>query len=566
MFFERVQLNESESALTGLTELSSVALGGRVLSVSDEFFAEAFHLLLVEPAPSLKGQFGPNGALYSGWETRRHNPTYDWCIIKLGTSGTIVGFDIDTSNFNGNEAPEASVEAFYDPLSNDPEPTDSRWKEVLPKVKLGPSSRHLFTISDAPSATFVKLNMYPDGGIARFRVYGHVKAVMPAGPTELFDLAHVFAGGKVEFVSDQHFGVGSNLILPGRGKNMGDGWETKRSRVPGHKDWVIIKLAAPGILEQVELDTAHFKGNFPESCEIHAVSSASDINWTVERSENEDWTLILPRTRLGPHRQHYFQLENVEGTPFTHIKLTIHPDGGLKRVRILGRRADVGTAEAVENASELPELDPVVVITPSNKPMSKTIIPVLPLSPEAFAPFGQVIQAYGDPAAAPKGVKITPANAGTASKFHKLALLAASYPENAGATTGLSVYRCQPSKDINENDRTLTLTVLERHSFTNQAFIPMGSGPGEGLTDPGHRYLVVVAQNGESDRPNLKTLRAFAASTAQGIVYNTGIWHQPMTVLDKALDFTCVETQIGNGGIEDCEVIELEESVQLRLP
>jgi len=66
--------------------------------------------------------------------------------------------------------------------------------------------------------------------------------VIPVWSTKSFDLAHVFAGGRVEFVSDQHFGVGSNLILPGRGKHMGDGWETKRSRAEGHKDWVIIKL------------------------------------------------------------------------------------------------------------------------------------------------------------------------------------------------------------------------------------------------------------------------------------------------------------------------------------
>ncbi|KAJ4001585.1 galactose-binding domain-like protein [Lentinula boryana] len=568
MSFEQIQLSESGNTFSGLTELSSVALGGRVLSVSDEFFAEAFHLLLVESAPSLKGQFGPNGALYSGWETRRHNPTYDWCIIKLGASGRIFGFDIDTTNFNGNEAPEASIEAFFDPLSNAPESTDIRWTEILPKVKLGPSSRHLFTIPNAPSATFVKLNMFPDGGIARFRVYGHVQAVMPEEPTELFDLAHVFAGGRVEFVSDQHFGIGSNLILPGRGTNMGDGWETKRSRLPGHKDWVIIRLAAPGFLEQVELDTAHFKGNFPESCEIHALASMSDMKWTVERSESENWTLILPRTKLGPHRQHYFQLENVEGTPFTHIKLTIHPDGGLKRVRIIGRRADVGTAGAlaVQVASVLREPDSLPVNKSSIKPVFETTIPVLPLTPEAFMPFGQVIQAYNDHTAVPKGTMITPANAGTANKFHKLALLAATYPDNSGATTGLSVYRCQPLKDVNENDRTTALAALERHPFTNQAFIPMGSGRGEGLVESGHRYLVVVAKNGEDDRPDLKTLRAFVASAAQGIVYDTGIWHQPMTVLDKALDFTCVETQIGNGGKEDCEVVQLENSICLRLP
>ena len=134
-----------------------------------------------------------------------------------------------------------------------------QWVEVLPKVPIGPTARHLFTIPETTCANYVKLNMYPDGGIvssclvprrstqltslqARFRVYGKVAPVFPNDVSQLFDLAHVFAGGLVEFTSDQHFGVGSNLILPGRGKDMGDGWETKRSRQPGHKDWVIIKL------------------------------------------------------------------------------------------------------------------------------------------------------------------------------------------------------------------------------------------------------------------------------------------------------------------------------------
>ncbi|KAK7053451.1 Allantoicase [Paramarasmius palmivorus] len=580
MSAQQIPLEKFSDAFGATTELSSVAIGGRVLSVSDEFFAEAFHLLLVEPAPSLKGQFGPNGALYSGWESRRHNPTYDWCIIKLGTSGTIVGFDIDTTHFNGNEAPQVSVDAFYDPSSQDPNVDDPRgnhvldvrtlplqWTEILPKVNLGPSSRHLFTLpTPGPRATFVKLNMYPDGGIARFRVYGHVSPIIPAEPTKNFDLAHVFAGGRVEFTSDQHFGVGSNLILPGRGKDMGDGWETKRSRQSGHKDWTIIKLAVPGYLEHVEIDTAHFKGNFPESCEIHALYTDQHIDWKISRGEDEEWTLILPRAKLGPHRQHYFQLENVKGKRYTHVRVTIHPDGGIKRVRLIGRRSESGETEEGSSVEEALSVIPASAPTPStmtSKPA--TIIPVLPLTPEAFLPFGRVIQAYDDHAAVPKGTKITPANGGTASKFHKLALLASSYPPEAGATCGLSVYRCQPLQGLSA-DGTCKLEVLERHPFTNQAFIPMGGGPGEGLQEPGQRYLVVVAKNGEDDKPDLRTLRAFVASTAQGIVYDTAVWHQPMTVLEKALDFTCVETQIGDGSKADCEIVELEESIRLRVP
>jgi len=405
---------------------------------------------------------------------------------------------------------------------------------------------------------------------ARFRVYGHVSPVTPLDISELFDLAHVFAGGLVESTSDQHFGVGANLILPGRGKDMGGGWETKRSRVKGHKDWVIIKLGVAGFLEHVELDTAHFKGNFPDSCEIHGLYSDTSIDWTHE-DQDQDWTLILSRIKLGPHRQHYFQLENVEGTAYTHVKLTIYPDGGLQRVRVLGRRFDGTPTSSTDHGASLrpnsgASTPPATEVAISSVLMLKGI-PVLPLTSEAFAPFGKVIQAYDDLTAAPRGTKITPANAGSAQKFHKLSLLDASYPAQAGATAGISVYRCRPCQDVTA-EGFLELKALERHPFTNQAFIPMGQGSGEGRKAAGLNYLVVVAQNGADDRPDLRTLRAFLADAAQGIVYDTAIWHQPMTVLGKAMDFACVETQIGNGSVADCEILELGETevVKLRLP
>ncbi|KAJ7287837.1 galactose-binding domain-like protein [Mycena rebaudengoi] len=538
MSFRRIPLDAFSKEFASTTELSSVALGGRVLSVSDDFFAEAFHLLLVEPAPSLKGQFGPKGALYSGWESRRHNPTYDWCIIQLGTSGTVSGFDIDTSHFNGNEAPHVSVEVLSGLSSEEPGKEDPRWVEVLPKESLLPNSRHLFSVPETSGINFVKLNI----------VYGHVSPVFPQEESASFDLAHVFTGGRVEFTSDQHFGVGSNLILPGRGKDMGDGWETKRSREKGHKDWVIIKLGAPGLLEQVEIDTAHFKGNFPESCELHALSILGEVDWV---KDDHAWTLVLPRTKLGPHRQHYFQLENVQGRLYTHVKATIHPDGGIKRVRIIGTRGQNSGSSVTDKPLAAPMNSPP---TPSPSRDIRTV-PVLPLTPEAFAPFGQVIQAYGDHNAAPKGTKITPANQGSASKFHKLALLTSSYPPTAGATAGLSVYRCNPLEGI-AADGMVELKVMERHPFTNQAFA----------------YLVVVAKNAaDSDRPDIPTLRAFIATASQGIVYDTAVWHQPMTVLGKPMDFTCVETQIGPTGISedfqaDCEIVELDTAVRLRIP
>ncbi|KAG9316251.1 galactose-binding domain-like protein [Chiua virens] len=565
MSYETIPLDAFPTTFGQTTELSSAALGGKVVNVSDEFFAAAFHLLLVEPAPSMKGQFGPNGALYSGWETRRHNPAFDWCIVRLGTTGTIVGFDIDTSHFNGNEAPLVSVDALLSLESeSELDPNDAMWTEILPKVPLGPSSRHFFKIPETARFNHVKLNMYPDGGIARFRVYGHVAPVQPADDTEPFDMAHVFAGGRVVYTSDQHFGVGSNLILPGRGKDMGDGWETKRSRQKGHKDWVIIQLGAPGRLQVAEIDTAHFKGNFPESCELHGYLATER---DVPKGDSEPWVPILTRVKLGPHRRHFFQLEANPAEVFSHVKVTIYPDGGIKRVRIIGTRGLTGqTAGAIVSEKGLVDTEEASrgYMENSGQAVAKAkIIPVLPLTHEAFVRYGQVIQAYGDHVAAPRGTKITPANGGTASKLHKLALPRSSYPDNAGATCGLSVYRCQPVTI--ENGR-LRLAVLERHPYTNQAFVPMGGGGIEGdetIREPGNRYLVVVALNGKDDKPDLKTLRAFVASAGQGIMYDTGIWHQPMTVLDKLMDFTCVETQVGNGEQMDCEVLDLKEAIDL---
>ena len=324
------------------------------------------------------------------------------------------------------------------------------------------------------------------------------------------------------------------------GKDMGDGWETKRSRQKGHKDWVIIQLwvsssrvptnfatypyrGATGKLQTAEIDTAHFKGNPPESCELHGCYTAGG---DAPQSDGELWVPILSRVKLGPHRRHFFQLETQPEDVFSHVKVTIYPDGGIKRVRINGTRAVAGLApdeivsrQGVVDTEERStgEVEKIV------RGVTKTI-PVLPLTHEAFAPYGQVIQAYGDHAAAPRGTKITPANGGTASKFHKLALLRASYPEGAGATSGLSVYRCQPVAV--ENGR-VRLGVLERHPYTNQAFVPMGGGGIEGdeaIREPGRRYLVVVALNGRDDGPDLRSVRAFVASAGQGVVYDTGIW------------------------------------------
>ena len=302
---------------------------------------------------------------------------------------------------------------------------------------------------------------------------------------------------------------------------------------------IIIIRGVPGHLEVAEIDTAHFMGNFPESIELHALH---DTALSAKDLPLVGWTEILPQTKVGPNRRHYFQLENVEGKAYTHVRVTIHPDGGLKRVRLVGKGADkpvqgaaVTVSDGMSDANENKPVDGanngIEVVEGSSSTDTATpsaiIIPVLTLTPEPFAPFGKVIQAYADHNAAPRGTKITSANQGTANKFHKLALLSDCYPSEAGATTGLSVFRCSPVPHNGVNGEW-EVKILERHPFTTQAFIPMGivGQDRDGVGDPGNGYLIVVAKNGPNDKPDLNTLRAFAASSAQGIMYNTAIWRE----------------------------------------
>ncbi|WFD00003.1 Allantoicase [Malassezia yamatoensis] len=321
MTFQLISEEELHRTL-GVTsvEISSSALGGKVLGCSDEWFAGSENLIKPGPAQSMTGQYGPNGALYDGWETRRHNPTHDWAIIRLGPAGggRITGFDVDTTTFSGNEGPAAAVYGAYLP-HDDKEigPDDEEWEEVLPEIPCGPFGHHIYAFSDPNGTksayTHVKLMMIPDGGISRLRVYGVIqvppvghgvgeKAVHGHPELNTLDLAHVLNGGRVVFTNDQHFGVGSNILLPRRGRDMSDGWETKRSRQPNHHDWVVVRLGEPGVLNYIEVDTIHFLGNFPESFVLDGCSfeGPGDVPPDHHDLKSSNWTQLVSRTKLGP--------------------------------------------------------------------------------------------------------------------------------------------------------------------------------------------------------------------------------------------------------------------------
>ena len=282
----------------------------------------------------IEGKYTDRGKWMDGWEPRRRRtPGHDWCIIQLGAAGQIHGVDIDTNHFTGNHPPYASMDAVHFPNAS-PEQLrdDADWVRVLDQVPLKKGSQNLFGVSHRESFTHVRLNIYPAGGVARLRVYG-----APSGDSASnarVDLACLDAGARALACSDMFFSPMNNLLLPGTARDMGEGWETRRSRPPGD-DWIIIQLATMGTLAQIDVDTHHFKGNYPDRCAIDAVCWPGATPHALTRFDG--WTEVIPETSLGAHRVHECPVSH-EG-PWTHLRLRIYPDGGVSRRRAWGTPA-----------------------------------------------------------------------------------------------------------------------------------------------------------------------------------------------------------------------------------
>jgi allantoicase len=331
----------AEPLFTNLTDLAAERLGGKALLCSDDFFAEKENLLKPGRGIFIAGKYTDRGKWMDGWESRRKRTAgHDWCIIQLATSGKIFGVDIDTNHFLGNHPPHASLEAAKISADENIDFDKINWKEILPKSPLQPGSQNFYEINDHSVYTHLKLHIYPDGGVARLKVYGEVYrdwSTVDAG--EIVNLAAATNGAKSILCNDMFFSHMDNLVMPGRGVDMGDGWETKRNRTPGNKDWVIVRLAHKGSIEKILIDTAHFKGNYPDSCLVEGCN----ISYKDENKFEGDtihWTTILPQTKLSADHEHHFEDEILNKGPFTHARLTIFPDGGVSRMRLWGRISD----------------------------------------------------------------------------------------------------------------------------------------------------------------------------------------------------------------------------------
>jgi allantoicase len=324
---------------TDLIDLASERLGGAVLAANDDFFAPKESLLKLTSPVFIEGKYTDRGKWMDGWETRRRRtPGHDWCIIRLGLPGVVRGIVVDTSHFTGNYPEQCSVEACeLDGVAGLEQLTDESqdWTEILPRVNLKGDSPNPFTIAREERWTHLRFKIYPDGGVARLRVYGDVvpdwNGLRTIGGE--IDLAAVENGGIVLACSDMFFGHRHNLIMPGRALNMSDGWETRRRRGPGN-DWVIIKLGTAGQVKRLEVDTSHFKGNFPESCSLEACNGANVLLQSMQ-DPGFVWKPVLARTKLRAHMRHFFD-ELMDAGPVSHVRFNIFPDGGVSRLRVYG--------------------------------------------------------------------------------------------------------------------------------------------------------------------------------------------------------------------------------------
>ncbi|MBZ0237595.1 MAG: allantoicase, partial [Deltaproteobacteria bacterium] len=323
-------MSDNPPSFLDLPDLACENVGGAALACNDEFFAEKENLLRPQPAVWKEHAYTDRGKWMDGWETRRRRePGYDWCVVRLGMPGVIRGVVVDTAFFRGNYPAECSIEACeIDDALDLAALATAAWMELLPRAPLQGDHRNTFEIAAPHRFTHVRLNIFPDGGVARLRVHGDVTPRWSrlAGLGGVIDLAALEHGAWVESCSDMFFGSRNNLIKPGPSHSMADGWETRRRRGPGN-DWAVVRLAATGTVERVEIDTSHFKGNAPGRCTLEG---------QIDGEGAGTWHLLLA-SPLQPHTRHVFDDELRRIGPTGRVRLSVFPDGGVARLRVWGQ-------------------------------------------------------------------------------------------------------------------------------------------------------------------------------------------------------------------------------------
>ena len=321
--------------------LANARLGAEVIEVTDEFFAERGRLLKAEEPVFVPDLYDDHGKWMDGWETRRRRDGgNDHALIRLGSATVVKAINIDTAFFTGNYPHAARLLGAYHEGDGTPAPT--RYRTLVDTTKLGPDAPHWFEVNHAEPVTHLRLDMYPDGGIARLRVHG-IPVSDPASETDgIHELSSILRGGRVLAFNDSHYGNPEVILYPDKGLNMGDGWETRRRRTPGF-DWIIVALGDAGVLDHMIVDTAHYKGNFPASCSMNGrLLTGADMalldNPDALKADSQFWPELLPSQRLTADSEHRFDGAQMSADAAVNVvRFNIVPDGGISRLRLFGK-------------------------------------------------------------------------------------------------------------------------------------------------------------------------------------------------------------------------------------
>ena len=316
----------------GLIDLAQPRLGTKVLFKTDDFFASANRIISPTEPVFKAGVFDKHGKWMDGWESRRKRTEgHDYIILKLGKSGKIKKVDVDTSHFNGNQPSMVSIEGAN---SSSDKISQLKWQFLLSKKKIKANSHHYFKVNSKKVFTHIKLNIFPDGGVARLKLYGSIVKSKKLKNKKI-NLASLLEGASVIACNNEHFGKAENILAPGKSKNMGDGWETRRRRDKGF-DWLILNSLDGKEIDKIEISTHHFKGNFPSYCSLQAAYLPASKNSKQIVSSSVKWKYLLKDAKLSANKIHTFKNNLMKKDKINFIKINIFPDGGISRFRIYG--------------------------------------------------------------------------------------------------------------------------------------------------------------------------------------------------------------------------------------
>jgi allantoicase len=317
----------------GLIDLAQPRLGTKVIYKTDDFFASANRIISPTEPVFKVGVFDKHGKWMDGWESRRKRTAgHDFIIIKLGKPGTIKKVDVDTSHFNGNQPAMVSIEGAN---SKSNKINQLKWQPLLSKKKTRANSHHYFTVNSNKVFTHIKFNIFPDGGVARLRLYGSIAKSNKLKDKKI-NLASLLDGSSVIACNNEHFGKAENILAPGKAKNMGDGWETRRRRGKGF-DWLILNSLDGKEIDKIEISTHHFKGNFPSHCSLQAAYLPNSKNSKQIVKSSNNWKYLLKDAKLSANKVHVFKNNLMKKDKINFIKINIFPDGGISRFRIYGK-------------------------------------------------------------------------------------------------------------------------------------------------------------------------------------------------------------------------------------